>query len=119
MSARTLPIDDRLHQYVVDHSVHEHPVLAELREVTRKHQFGGMQIGPDQGRAPSNALKRYFVGAVSAGFGRIASAVPWMNACNFGTSSSFNLSVKSGMPRSMYGPLNTKRSRFAITSVAE
>lgn len=50
MSARTLPLDERLHRYVIDHSVREHPVLAELREATRKHQFAGMQIGPDQGQ---------------------------------------------------------------------
>jgi hypothetical protein len=40
-------------------------------------------------------------------FGRMASAVPWMKAAILVTSSSESLPVKSGMPRSMNGPLNT------------
>ena len=54
---------------------------------------------------------RYFVG------GRIASAVPWMKAWIFTTSASVSLPVKSGMPWSRNGPLNTMSFRFAIISV--
>jgi hypothetical protein len=49
-------------------------------------------------------------------FGRMASAVPWMKAWIFTTSSSFSLPVKSGMPWSRNGPLNTISFRLAISS---
>ncbi|HEX4782350.1 MAG TPA: class I SAM-dependent methyltransferase [Usitatibacter sp.] len=50
MTSRTLNLDDKLYQYVLDHTVREHPVLAELREATAGMKHGGMQIGPDQGQ---------------------------------------------------------------------
>ncbi|HEV8689870.1 MAG TPA: class I SAM-dependent methyltransferase [Ideonella sp.] len=50
MTSRTLPIDDRTYQYLVDHSVREHPAQAGLRAATRDHPHAGMQIGPDQGQ---------------------------------------------------------------------
>jgi hypothetical protein len=53
---------------------------------------------------------RYFFG------GRIASAVSWMKAAIFATSASVSLPVKSGMPWSLNGPLNTKSFRFSIIS---
>ena len=46
--------------------------------------------------------------------GRIASAVPWMKALIFSTSSTLSLPVKSGMPRLMAGPLKTNLSRCSI-----
>jgi caffeoyl-CoA O-methyltransferase len=50
MSTRTISLDERLHEYLIAHSVREHPVLAELREATRSHKHAGMQIAPDQGQ---------------------------------------------------------------------
>jgi caffeoyl-CoA O-methyltransferase len=50
MSLRSIVLDDRIYEYLVAHSVREHPVLAELREATRSVPHAGMQIGPDQGQ---------------------------------------------------------------------
>lgn len=50
MPSRTLNLDDKVYQYVLDHTVREHPVLGELREATAGMKHGGMQIGPDQGQ---------------------------------------------------------------------
>ena len=57
MSNRTLNLDDQLYQYLLDVSLREHPVLAELREVTRTHQRGAMQISPEQGQFMTMLLK--------------------------------------------------------------
>ncbi len=50
MSRRTLSLDDRLHQYVLDVSLREHEQLAALREATRTHKQANMQISPEQGQ---------------------------------------------------------------------
>ena len=52
-------------------------------------------------------------------FGRIASTLPWMKALICSICSAVSLSVKSGMPSAMGGPLNTKRSRLEMISGAE
>jgi len=49
MNTRTITLDDRINDYLIAHSVREHPVLAELRDATRTHKHAGMQIAPDQG----------------------------------------------------------------------
>ena len=50
MANRTLNLDDALYEYVLSHSVREHPAQTALREATRTHPHAGMQIGPDQGQ---------------------------------------------------------------------
>lgn len=50
MTTRTLSMDDALYQYLLDVSLREHPVLAELREATRDHPLARMQIAPEQGQ---------------------------------------------------------------------
>lgn len=48
MTNRRTIVDDVLHDYLVAHSVREHPAQAGLREATRALPNAGMQIGPDQ-----------------------------------------------------------------------
>jgi predicted O-methyltransferase YrrM len=49
MSNRTLNLDDTLYDYVLAHSLREHPAQTALREATRSHRLAGMQISPEQG----------------------------------------------------------------------
>ncbi|MCW5658500.1 MAG: class I SAM-dependent methyltransferase [Burkholderiaceae bacterium] len=57
MTLRTLPIDERLMQYVLDHGAREHPAQVALREATRRHPHAGMQIGADQGQLMAMLVK--------------------------------------------------------------
>jgi predicted O-methyltransferase YrrM len=50
MSTRTLNLDDALYRYLLDVSLREHPVLADLRVATRSHPYANMQISPEQGQ---------------------------------------------------------------------
>lgn len=50
MSTRTLNIDDTLYRYILDVSLREHPVQAELREAMLGHPYANMQISPEQGQ---------------------------------------------------------------------
>ena len=46
---RTVALTDKLYEYVITHGVRETAVQKDLREVTRKLPYGGMQIGPELG----------------------------------------------------------------------
>jgi len=50
MSNRTLTLDDRLYQYLINHSVRDTPALRGLREATSRQEMARMQIAPDQGQ---------------------------------------------------------------------
>lgn len=51
MSNRTIQVDDRLYQYILDVSVRESDILHRLREETAKlGQMARMQISPEQGQ---------------------------------------------------------------------
>lgn len=43
-------LDDRLYQYLLDNSLREPELLAQLRQETAHHPQGGMQIAPEQGQ---------------------------------------------------------------------
>lgn len=50
MSNRTLPLNDRVYDYLLAVSVKESDVLARLREETAGIEFSEMQIAPEQGQ---------------------------------------------------------------------
>jgi predicted O-methyltransferase YrrM len=50
MTSRSINLTDSLHRYLLDHSVRELPLLAELRAETRAMPNAQMQIGPEQGQ---------------------------------------------------------------------
>ncbi|MBV7535175.1 class I SAM-dependent methyltransferase [Duganella sp. sic0402] len=50
MSNRTLNLTDALYDYVLAHSLREHPAQAALRAATRDHERASMQISPEQGQ---------------------------------------------------------------------
>ncbi len=50
MSRRTLPLDDRLYDYLLSVSLREPDVLRRLREETARHPQSEMQIAPEQGQ---------------------------------------------------------------------
>jgi caffeoyl-CoA O-methyltransferase len=50
VSNRTLQLDDRTYEYLLAHSLREHPQLAALRAETASHPRVNMQIAPEQGQ---------------------------------------------------------------------
>ena len=53
MANRRTNVDDALQDYLVAHTVREHPAQTALREATRTQPHAGMQIGPEQAQLMS------------------------------------------------------------------
>jgi predicted O-methyltransferase YrrM len=54
---RTLNLTESLYQYVLDHSLREHPAQSALRIATSSHRAAGMQIAPEQGQLMALLIK--------------------------------------------------------------
>ena len=50
MSNRTIALDDRLHAYLLAHSLRESALKRHLRKVTAREDLARMQIAPEQGQ---------------------------------------------------------------------
>ncbi len=57
MGKRTLQLTDTLYQYLLDHSLREHPAQTALRTTTMQHRYAGMQIAPEQGQLMAMLIK--------------------------------------------------------------
>ena len=80
MSSTTLTMTEPLRYYLYSTGLREHPVLEELREVTRQHPYGVMQISPEQGQlmallAKLTAAKKTIEVGVFTGYSALAVAL--------------------------------------------
>ncbi len=48
MTKRSIELNDRLYQYLLDHSLRENAIMRRLREATATHELARMQISPEQ-----------------------------------------------------------------------
>lgn len=77
MSSRTIQLTDALHQYLLNVSVREPPLLRELREETAADPMAIMQISPEQGQfmallARLMGARRYLEVGVFTGYSSLA-----------------------------------------------
>ena len=82
MSRTTLPLTERLHQYLLANSLREHPALRQLRDDTSGLPGAGMQIAPEQGQFM--ALLVELIGArrvLEIGCSPATARSPWRSPC--------------------------------------
>jgi O-methyltransferase len=80
MSNRTIGLDDRLHRYLLNASLREHPLLTELRDRTAAMPEANYQIAPEQGQfmaflAQCIGARRYLEIGTFTGYSALAIAL--------------------------------------------
>ncbi|SMF77699.1 Predicted O-methyltransferase YrrM [Tistlia consotensis] len=80
MSRKTIEVDDALYDYIIETSLREPAILAELREETATMPGGGMQISPEQGQlmallAELIGARRYLEVGTFTGYSSLAVAL--------------------------------------------
>ncbi len=80
MSNRTLGLDDRLYHYLLDASLREDPLLAELRSQTAAMPEANYQIAPEQGQfmaflARATGARRYLEIGTFTGYSTLVVAL--------------------------------------------
>lgn len=77
MSNRSIGLDQALQDYLLDQSLREHPLLAELRQETARMPEANMQIAPEQGQfmgllARLIGVRRYLEVGTFTGYSALA-----------------------------------------------
>lgn len=80
MSNRSIQLNDQLHNYLLDVSLREHPVLQALRAETMTLKHSNMQIAPEQGQFMGLLLqltgaRRYLEVGTFTGYSALACAL--------------------------------------------
>ncbi len=80
MTGKSTFVEPNVQEYIIATTVHEHPVLRDLREETSRLAQARMQIGPDQGQlmqllAHTIGARRYLEIGVFTGYSSLAMAL--------------------------------------------
>lgn len=80
MSSRTLAMTDRIYAYMMDSTLREAPILAELRAETAALPVAGMQISPEHGQFAAflielTGARRYLEIGTFTGYSALAAAL--------------------------------------------
>jgi len=80
MSSRTINLTESVQDYLIAHTLRDHPVLAELRQATASLEMARMQISPEQGQfmqfmARAIGAKRCIEVGVFTGYSALAVAL--------------------------------------------
>lgn len=80
MTGKSAFVDPAIQEYIIEQTVREHPVLADLRRETSKRTNASMEIGPEQGAfmqllGKAIGARRYLEVGVFTGYSSLAMAL--------------------------------------------